>query len=313
MRQITGMLAGLAITVIAEPALAASYAASKVRFENIIGDVNIVTTAGEEITVNVRQGKSYHSVAVRLVDDELMITGEPSPWDDAGGCCGDRILREGSLQRDRASPPDQDAFFADYPVIEISMPRKGDIAFENARIKLSLGGLDGRLALDGCYVYGETAELGQASIGLISGSRLAIGDVKAKLELDLSGKAVVVAGSAAMADIDIAGAGEVMMGGVDGMLDVSIAGSGLARIARIDGPMVARIAGSGTVAVQGGRADKLTVTIDGSGGVYFGGIAVSPTLRLNGSPKVRLGSVEGRVTRRGRGAVDIGGEPLSDR
>lgn len=313
MRQMTGMMAGVALALIADPAFAGRFTASKVTFENIVGDVNIVTTAGDEISVNVRQGASYHSISVNLVGDELIISGEPSPWDAAGGCCGNRIQRDQSLQRDRASLPDPNAFLSDYPIIEISMPRKNDVAFENARIKLSLGGIDGRLTLAACYVYGETAELGEASIGVISGSRLAIGDVKSKLELDLSGKAAVVAGSAAMADIDIAGAGEVMMGGVDGMLDVSIAGSGLARIARIDGPMVARIAGSGAVAVQGGRADKLTVTIDGSGGVYFEGVAVSPTLRFNGSPTVRLGAVEGRIIRHGRGEFYVGGEPLSER
>ena len=312
MRQLTGILASLALALIADPAFAGRFEASKVSFENIIGEVNIVTTGGDEISVNVRQGKTYQSVSVRLVEDELIISGESSPWDDAGGCCGNRIRREESLQRDRAAPPDPNAFLADYPIFEISAPRKSDIAFTNARIRLSLGGLDGRLTLAACYAYGETAELGQASIGVISGSRLAIGDVKSKLELDLSGKAAVVAGSAAMADIDIAGAGEVMMGGVDGMLDVSIAGSGLARVARIDGPMTVRIAGSGTAAVQGGKADKLTATIDGSGGVYFEGVAVSPTLRLNGSPTVRLGGVEGRVTRHGRGEVYVGGEPRSN-
>ena len=91
----------------------------------------------------------------------------------------------------------------------------------------------------------------------------------------------------------------------------AVVDSGLARVARIDGPMTVRIAGSGSVAVQGGRADKFTATIDGSGAVFHEGTAVAPTLRLYGSPTVRLGAVEGRVTRFGHGEVFIDGKLVS--
>ena len=320
MRVLPGVLAGFAAAIgiagIATDADAARYTASKVSFQDITGGVTITTTGGEDVEISVRQGKIYHPVTVKEVDGVLVIAGERWRDDETRNCCDNRIRRTENLKRDRvaaiaAGAEDRNAFLEEFPVIAISLPRKSDVSFVDARIKLAMGALDGRLMLDACYVYGETGDLGEATIGVISGSRLAIGNVKSMLEIDVSGKADVTGGSAAMADIDIAGPGDVMIGAVDGMLDVSIAGSGLARIARIDGPMTVRIAGSGSVAVQGGRADKLTATIDGSGGVFHEGTSVAPVLRLYGSPTVRLGGVEGRITRYGHGEVYIDGKLVS--
>ena len=318
MRIIAGILAAAGVFAIAADASAARFTASKVSFQDVTGEVKITTTGGEDVDVNIRQGKVYHPVTAKLVDGELVITGERWREEETNDCCNNRIRRDEILQRDRVAaagekPEDKNAFFDEYPVVEISLPRKSDVTFIDARIKLAMGAIDGRLMLDACYVYGETGDLGQATIGVIDGSRLAIGNVKSMLELDVSGKAAVTGGSAAMADIDIAGPGDVMIGAVDGMLDVSIAGSGLARVARIDGPLTVRIAGSGAVAVQGGKAEKMTVTIDGSGGVFHEGTAASPTLRLYGSPTVRLGGVEGRITRHGYGELWVGGKLVAKR
>lgn len=312
MRQFISLFVAMGTLAVAADASAARYTASKVRFQDITGEVKITTTGGADFDVTIRQGKVHRSVTATLVNGELVIAGERWREEETKDCCNDRIRRVENLQRDRvaavgAPAPDKGAFFNDYPVIEVSAPRRSDVTFVDARIKLAIvGALDGRLTLDACYVYGETGDLGAATIGVISGSQLAVGNVKSALELDVSGDADVTGGSAAMADIDIAGAGDVMLGPVDGMLDVSIAGSGLARVARVDGPMTVRIAGSGAVATQGGRADKLMVTIDGSGGVFHEGVAADPTLRLYGSPTVRLGSVTGRITRHGMGEVYVG-------
>lgn len=318
MRAFAGVIAVLGVLAAGAEASAARYTASKVSFQDITGEVKITTTGGEDVDVAVRQGKTYRAVSVKLVDGEVVIAGERWREDETRDCCNARIRRTENLQRDRvaaigAASSDPNAFLADYPVIEVSLPRKSDVSFVDARIKLSMGALDGRLMLDACYVYGETGNLGQATIGVISGSRLSIGDVGSMLELDVSGDADVAGGRAAMADIDIAGPGDVMIGAIDGMLDVSIAGSGLARAARVDGPLTVRIAGSGALAVQGGKADKMTVTIDGSGGVFHEGTAVSPDLRLYGSPTVRLSSVEGRITRHGAGEVYVGDKLVAKR
>ena len=305
--------AGLAILAMlsADPALAARYKAAKVSFQDITGAVTVTTTGGEDVDLKITQGKIYRPLTVKLEGDTLIIAGEPPAELLERDCCNDRIRRTESLARDRAAgapelPPD--ALFADYPVIEISVPRKNDISFEDARIRLKMGALDGRLMLDACYVYGETETLGAATIGVLSGSRLALGDVKSALDLDVSGDAEVFGGAAATADIDIAGPGAVTIGAVDGMLDISIAGSGVARTGRVDGPMTVRIAGSGVAVAQGGRIDRFVATIDGSGEAVAEGTAVNPELRLYGSPIVRFGAVEGRITRHGGGDVYVGGE-----
>ncbi|MDZ7627973.1 MAG: hypothetical protein U5J99_06135 [Parvularculaceae bacterium] len=312
MRNFAAILAVFLVTA-ADPAMAARYTASKVSFQDITGAVTITTTGGEDVELTITQGKIYRPLTVKLDGDELIIAGEaPGDLGDRD-CCNERIRRDESLARDRAAAAGKaeispDALFTDYPVIEIAVPRKNDISFTDARIKLKMGALDGRLMLDACYVYGETETLGAATIGVIAGSRLALGDVKSMLELDLSGDAEVFGGSAAMADIDIAGPGAVTLGAIDGMLDISIAGSGVARTGRVDGPMTVRIAGSGVAIAQGGRADKFTATIDGSGEAVLEGTGVNPQLRLYGSSIVRLGAVEGRVVRHGMGDVYVAGQ-----
>lgn len=310
MRGFSVILTVLAMAAV-DPALAARYKASKVSFQDITGAVIVTTTGGEDVELTITQGKVYRPLTVRLEGDELIIAGEAPDAPEYRDCCNDRIRRDENLAQDRKAAanqpePSPDALFADYPVIAIAMPRKNDISFTDARIKLTMSALDGRLMLDACYVYGETESLGAATIGVIAGSRLAIGDVKSMLELDISGDAEVVGGSAAMTDIDIAGPGSATIGAVDGMADISIAGSGVARTGRIDGPLTVRIAGSGVMVAQGGRVDKFTATIDGSGEVVVEGTAVNPEVRLYGSSIVRLGAVEGRLVRHGMGEVYVG-------
>lgn len=310
MRLYSAILATIA-ALAADPALAARYKASKVSFQDITGAVTVTTTGGEDVELKITQGKVYRPLTIRMEGETLIIAGEPNLEPEFRDCCNDRIRRTENLVRDRAATtaaPAPETLFADYPVIEIAMPRRNDLSFDDARILLKLGALDGRLSLHACYVYGETETLGAATIGLIAGSRLALGDVKSMLELDVSGDATVFGAAAAMADIDVAGPGAVTLGAIDGMLDVSIAGSGAVRTGQVDGPMTVRIAGSGVAIAQGGRAKKLTATIDGSGEVVVEGTAVDPDLRLYGSPVVRIGAVEGHLTRHGMGEVYVGGK-----
>ena len=303
-RGCAGAAAGLALW---GAAAAATFEADKISFRNVVGAVEIATTSGDEIDIEIRQGKTNHPIELSEQDGVVTVVGEP--WrEDERNCCDTRINREFHPRHGRAmttGEPLDEGFFEDYPTIVVSMPLQGDVEFIDARIKLQMERLDGALSLDGCYVYGETGDLDQATIGLVHGSRLVIGNVDAGLEVDISGDADLMAGNAAMVDVDMAGPGDVILGDVDGMLDVSIAGSGLVRVTHADGPVTARIAGSGGLAVKGGRADRLRAIIDGSGGVYFGGEASQPDLRLYGSSEVRLGSVTGRITRHGGGEVYV--------
>lgn len=310
MSRILGISTGFFALASATAASAATYDARNVSFRDVTGTVEITTTSGDEIDISISQGGEYHRVQLAEEDGVIVIEGEP--WRDLGldDCCS-RIIRETHLREGRelsTGPERDDDFFADYPTIRVSMPFEGDVSFTDARIKLSMDRLDGALSLSGCYVYGEASDVDEAVIDLIHGSRLVMGNVDAGLEIDVAGDVDVIAGDSATVDIDMSGSGDVILGDVSGMLDVSIAGSGLVRAERLDGPLTARIAGSGAVAVKAGRADRLRAIIDGSGGVYFEGVAVQPELRLKGSAEVRMSTVNGRVTHHGGGAVYVDGE-----
>ncbi|HXI87664.1 MAG TPA: hypothetical protein VNH64_09405 [Parvularculaceae bacterium] len=306
--------AALALGALAAgPSSAAVFKDPKILFKDVTGDIRVTSsTATDEIEVSILQGKAYHRIALSEDKGVLTVTGEKWRDDEARDCCDGRIRRTVNLQRGRElaiSEFSDGDFFADYPVITVTLPRKTDVAFKDARMKLKMDDISGALSLDGCYVHGETGDAGDAIIGVTGGSRLVVGDISAGLEINVSGAADVKTGSAASADIDIAGSGDVILGDIDGMLDVSIAGSGTARSTRLDGPLTVRIAGSGATMVKAGRADKLKATIDGSGGVFFDGTAVDPELRLHGSAEARLGAVEGRIMRPSPdGAVYVGGK-----
>ncbi len=308
-------LAGAFFLGLGGAAHAETFALDAVSFRDFTGTVDIKTTSGDEIDIAIRQGKTYAPVTLKEEDGVLLVIGEKWKEDGAEDCCNRRIVRNFNPREGRdltTGEPVDDGFFADYPTIEVLMPYEGDVEFVDARIKLAMERLAGALNLDACYVYGETSDLEEAVIGVVHGSRLVIGNVEGGLEIDVSGDADVRAGDAAMVDVDIAGPGDVVLGDVDGMLDVSIAGSGLVRAAHLDGPVTVRIAGSGAIAVKSGKADRLRAFIDGSGGVFFRGVAVQPELTLYGSAEVHLDSAEGRITRHGGGAVYVGGVKLDD-
>ncbi len=303
------MLASAIALVLAGPAAAETFTANKVLFQDVTGKVEITTNAGTAVEVTITQAKTHHPVQLALKDGVVVIKGERWKEEDDHNCCNDRIRRVYYPRSGRAlstGKPLDEALFADYPTIVVSMPQKGDASFVDARMTLKMGALDGALDLDACYVYGEAGNVQQAVIGVIDGSRLVVGDVGAGLEIDVSGDADVKVGNAAMVDVDIAGPGDVILADIDGMLDVSIAGSGSVRATRVVGPMTARIAGSGVVAVQSGSADPMKAIIDGSGAVYFNGAAVDADLRLYGSSEAHFGSWDGRQTWFGGGKVFVG-------
>lgn len=301
-------LASVGCMAVCTAANAERFDATDILLDDVTGNVKITTTGGDAIEVVIKQGKTYHSVAVSASDGVVTLKGEEWREDEGRQCCDNRIKRTVNNRNDRTAStgkPIDEGFFAEYPTIEIKMPRSGDATFIDARMTLAMESIDGALNLDACYVYGEAGDADEAVLGVVDGSRLVMGDIKSGLEIDVSGDADVMTGSAAIADIDIAGPGDVILGNVDGMLDVTIAGSGVVRASRIEGPVDVRIAGSGVVAIKGGRAEKLRATIDGSGAIFMEGATVSPELRLFGSSEVRLASVDGRITHHGRGEVYV--------
>ncbi|MEO0400590.1 MAG: DUF2807 domain-containing protein [Pseudomonadota bacterium] len=285
-------------------ARAATYEASKLVVNDVTADIRVTTTAEDEIDVVIRQGTVFMPIKVSHDGDTVVLQGEGFE-DPEGGCCDNRVTRTFDARADRELRDGPDAALSKYPVIEISMPRVGEATFDDVRMKLAMGSLDGTLTMDACYVYGEIGDTEEAYVGVVSGSVLTMGDVKATLEVDVSGNAGVRIANASAVDVDISGSGDVVLGQIDGMLDASIAGSGRVQAGKVTGPMTVRIAGSGGVAVAGGRVDPLKAIIEGSGVVIFDGTASSTDLRLSRSAEVRLGNVRGRLGRVGAGAVYV--------
>jgi len=301
-------------------AAAQEFETGTVSIQDFIGSVEIKTRVpaddpdgalDETVRVQIRQGKKFHDVDVIKDGERIVIYSDARTQEDLRDCCNDKIRREVHLRKDRklttGKPVDED-YFSQYPTLILTMPETTNLSFIDTRMKLEMGDLTGRLDLDACYAYGTIGNLEEASIAIISGSRLTVGDISAGIEIDLSGDADIKIGDASIADIDIAGPGDVIAGDIEGILDISIAGSGLVRAQRVAGSMMVRVAGSGGAVVDAGKADRLKAIIDGSGGVLFDGHVSNPDLRLYGSSEVRLASTQGRITHHGSGELYIGGK-----
>ena len=296
-------------------ASAQSFEASTVSVQDFTGSVELVSRpvdgADKTIRVEIRQGNSFQPVEVDLDGDVVVVEGARWKEDNDRNCCDGKINREFYPRKGRklstGEPVDED-LFAEYPTLIITVPVRSNVTFVDARIKLDMETIDGKLDLHGCYVYGETGDVDEAVIGLVSGSRLVMGDIDAGIEIDLSGDADLKLGTVSIADVDIAGPGDVIFDRVDGMLDISIAGSGLVRSDWVEGPMTLRVAGSGGAAIKDGRVDRLKAIVDGSGGLLFEGLVVNPDLRLYGSSEVRLARIQGRIVHEGSGELYVGGE-----
>ncbi|MEL6790018.1 MAG: hypothetical protein AAFO78_05530 [Pseudomonadota bacterium] len=296
-------------------ASAQDFGTDTISIQDFIGTVTVKTLSAQStednIRVEIKQGKTSHAVEVLDEKDRVVVRAAAGVERTVDNCCDARIRRSYNPRAGRTAsqgPALDEAYFANYPTLIVTVPMKAKVSFIDARIKLTMEDFDGRLDLDACYVYGETGDVDEAVVGLLDGSRLIMGDVDGGIEIDVSGDGDLKVGTAAIADVDIAGPGDVVFDRVEGMLDISVAGSGVVRANWVEGPMTVRVAGSGGAAIRDGRADRLRAIIDGSGGILFNGLTVNPDLRLYGSSEVRLARVQGRVTHEGSGQLFVDGK-----
>ena len=152
---------------------AETFESNSISFRDITGSIEIKTTTGEEIDISISQGSKFSQVALTEKDGVVYVTGEKWREDEGVDCCDRKIRRDFNPRQGRTvttGEPVDEGLFADYPTITVSMPFKGDVEFIDARMKLQMERLDGRLALDACYVYGQTSDVDEAVIGIIDGS-----------------------------------------------------------------------------------------------------------------------------------------------
>lgn len=160
----------------------------------------------------------------------------------------------------------------------------------------------------GGAVFGSVDRARNVTLGNAGCGDWIVANVEQHLKINLAGSGDARAGTAGLATLRVAGAGDIATADVRGRLDVDVAGSGNVRVKSMAGPLDVHVAGAGDVTIQDGRASAMTVSLAGSGNVVFGGVADTLTARIAGSGDVRARQVRGQVrkTVMGSGAVRIG-------
>lgn len=179
--------------------------------------------------------------------------------------------------------------------IRISSPLGTPYEIEDMIGSINAGDLDAPLRLEGHALQARFGRVQSAKIGVAGSGRIALGAIKETLDLEIAGSGSFEAPSAAAAQIEIAGGGNVKLGPLAGGINAEIAGAGDIRAAYVNGPVNLEIAGSGTIVIDGGRATSFSVDIAGSGDVLFKGHADNPRVSIAGSGDVKVGSYSGQV------------------
>jgi hypothetical protein len=189
--------------------------------------------------------------------------------------------------------------------IRISAPLGTPYDIEDMIGSITAGDLDAPLRLEGHALTARFGRVQSARVGIAGSGRISLGAIKETLDIEIAGSGHFDAPSAAAAQIEIAGGGEVVLGPLAGGLSAEIAGSGDVRVASVNGPVDIEIAGSGDVLIGGGRATPLAVSIAGSGDVDFKGHAVDPSVEIAGSGSVKVGSYSGNLRQDTMGSGDF--------
>lgn len=190
--------------------------------------------------------------------------------------------------------------------VEILAPRATHVTGDKLIGDLFIGDLDAPLVLRVLAVNGEVGRVTSADIEIAGAGDLSVGAVEGAARLSIKGGGDVRIGSAGGAEVNIAGAGDVALGDVSGPFSASIAGGGDVKTGAVNGPVSISIAGTGDVSIASGRADPFSVSIVGAGSVDFGGEAVNPQISAVGSGDVRMRSYTGNLHSSGMVSVRTG-------
>lgn len=161
----------------------------------------------------------------------------------------------------------------------------------------------------GGAVFGDIGRSNNIELANAGCGDWTVANTKGELKLNQAGSGDAKTGTAASADINLAGSGDVNVQAISGDLAVNIAGSGNVTTASIAGKLDGNIAGSGNITVASGRARSVDVNVMGSGNVDFNGEADSVDVSVAGSGDIRIAKVNGPVRKHvaGSGDVIIGG------
>jgi len=259
-----------------------TFSVQRVHIDGLVAQVEIVTAPQGPVRVQASGTpetlKEFH---VRAVGDEVIIRLDSAeeeawfPWNLFNMWSRDRKAQDLKVR--------------------ISAPLGTPYDIEDMIGSISAGDLDAPLRLDGHALTARFGRVQSAKVGILGSGRIALGAIAETLDLEVAGSGRFEAASAAAAQVDIAGGGDVIIGPLSGGFSADVAGSGDVRVARVNGPVDIDIAGSGGIVIDGGRATSFDVEIAGSGDVVFKGEAVNPNVEILGSGSVKVASYSGTL------------------
>jgi len=190
--------------------------------------------------------------------------------------------------------------------IKVTVPKGTGVRIEDLIGNAAVGDTYGPLRLESVASDSTVGKVSEAHVELSGSGKVAIADVAGELNLEIAGSGRISARHAGSVRAGIAGSGDAQLGDISGGLRIEIAGSGDFTAARVNGPVHVEIAGSGNVKIADGVADPLHVDILGAGDLYFGGVAVNPSISAMGSGNVHIKSYRGKLSNDGMANVQVG-------
>jgi hypothetical protein len=138
-------------------------------------------------------------------------------------------------------------------------------------------------------------------------SQWRIANVSGTLSIRQSGEAMILAGDAGKATLDLSGLTRVDLAAVHA-LNVDMSGMGKVRLKSISGPVDASLSGMGSVNIAGGRAERVKADVSGMGAFSLRGSAAELDADVSGIGGVHVDHVYGEVKKSvsGIGRVSVG-------
>ena len=280
----TALLAAFCLSV-AGPALA-----DELRVRDFVGRIELVTGDYAGVEVSVIDGPAMAGPEIRRAGDGADVIGQwdrggwNPGWGDGLSCRGQGADLEIRLGRgDYRS-------ISDYPMLRITAPRDVAVQLENSILVGEIGAIgEGRISHAGCGDLSIQSVQGDLNAAIAGSGTMIVGAVGGSLSGNIAGsgdlRARDIAGGA---NASIAGSGNVELGAVAGDMRMNIAGSGRIVADAVEGDINANIAGSGDMAIAGGAADDVVVSVMGSGNFTFGGQARMARVNTMGSGDVDI-------------------------
>ncbi len=135
-----------------------------------------------------------------------------------------------------------------------------------------------------------------------------VANVSGHLRVNQSGSGHIAVGTAGIADLSVAGTGQIDTRNLSGTLTAVSSGAGNISARAVTGALNLHVAGPGEIRVGGGSASLMTASVAGSGVIHFGGLAGRLNAMVAGSGMISVARVSGPAKRQvfGSGSVRVG-------